>query len=93
MGLRTNQEIEKILTEFFRGGMSVKAFCKKKGIGLSTFYQWKNKFKQRLEPMHFVPISVDQEVKKTVSKNNDIQKSHIILQFKSKRNILGIFHT
>ena len=54
---------ERTLTEFEEAGLTVKEFCALKGIGPSTFYQWRAWFNNRLNGQSkdrggFTPLSI-----------------------------------
>ena len=49
------------LEEFDRSDLSIKAFCQRLGVSENTFYQWRKKLDQPVEPSPagpFVPIAV-----------------------------------
>jgi hypothetical protein len=57
---------ERTLKEFEEAGLSVKEFCTLKGIGASTFYQWRAWFNNRLnnrgpDQGGFTPLSIIEE--------------------------------
>lgn len=58
---RSKQEIERLLIEHSRSGLSVKAFCAGLPIAEGTFYHWKKKFSKDIGASGkagFAPIEI-----------------------------------
>ncbi len=55
---RGMEEMRPHLEAWEASGQSKKSFCKDRGIALSVFYYWHNKYKEKSKPGGFVPISI-----------------------------------
>lgn len=44
---RSGSQWQELVAEQAAGDMAVAAFCKQRGLGLSTFHAWRRRFKQR----------------------------------------------
>ena len=58
---RTTAQWQALLTDQAQSGLSVRAFCAKRGIGYSTFSKWKARLADHpggvTQPTHFVEVS------------------------------------
>ncbi len=54
----TLQNIAILINEFQQSNLTIKEFCAKKEIAVSTFYEWKNKLKGKASTLNFVPAIV-----------------------------------
>ena len=81
---KSEQEIKKIIEDYYKSGLSIAKFCKERKLIRPTFYSWLKKYKiSKKDKLNFVSLSVDGVIPEKRSPHNPKIPEKIILKTQS----------